>query len=461
MKNWGIKLCAGRLLPALLVMAAGLWPATTWAGDDFDGDGVVDPMDNCPMHPNGPLKPIGPDGKASDNQKNNDEDLQGDACDADDDNDGLTDDTEKQAGTSPLKADSDSDTISDLQEICPQDGPCIEVENGMQKVHPANTDGDMTIDAQDTDSDGDGVSDALEAGDSDLATEPIDSDKDGIPDFREVNSDGDNVPDGKDRCLGEDNTGCPLGHACDTGAKCASGHCVSGICCDTSCAGVCQACSNAGICKPKPFGHLPFDHGCVGGVVSFGACGEDGQLQRQPVNCIPYACNEDGQCNEGKCADHAFCADKFAYCDSITTVCEAKKQANSNCTEDAQCPEDSRCVLGLCSRQDEPSCGADEITFVNSKGEPDDCTPYKCVEAHDGKDADCGRSCESVADCAPDHVCDLKHECVTPPDATEETSCALPVTPFGGRGLEALLVLPAVAALWRRRRGRRGSDQKS
>jgi hypothetical protein len=76
---------------------------TTWTSPDSDGDGVIDSVDNCPND-------------ANTAQENNDADAQGDICDDDDDNDGLTDTEEGAIGTDPFDADSDDDSISDYDE---------------------------------------------------------------------------------------------------------------------------------------------------------------------------------------------------------------------------------------------------------------------------------------------------------------------------------------------------------
>ncbi|MCC6750931.1 MAG: hypothetical protein IT371_24965 [Deltaproteobacteria bacterium] len=76
--------------------------------------------------------------------------------------------------------DADNDTISDVD------------EDAAVKI---DSDADKVPDYLDPETDGDGISDAIEAGDSDLGTPPVDTDKDGIPDFRDVDSDNDGVPD--------------------------------------------------------------------------------------------------------------------------------------------------------------------------------------------------------------------------------------------------------------------------
>jgi len=85
------------LVQATLALAALLPP-------DGDLDGVSDGEDNCPLLANA-------------TQLDYDADGQGDACDADDDNDGLDDADEAAAGTNPLNPDTDNDTLSDGDEV--------------------------------------------------------------------------------------------------------------------------------------------------------------------------------------------------------------------------------------------------------------------------------------------------------------------------------------------------------
>ena len=76
--------------------------------------------------------------------------------------------------------DSDGDTIGDFDE---------------GRAGSVDTDADGMPDYLDPDADGDGVSDALEAGDAMVMTPPVDTDSDGTPDFRDLDADGNGVTD--------------------------------------------------------------------------------------------------------------------------------------------------------------------------------------------------------------------------------------------------------------------------
>ncbi|MGI9329175.1 MAG: dockerin type I repeat-containing protein [Gammaproteobacteria bacterium] len=86
---------------------------------DTDGDSVPDSIDNCPTVANGGAF-LDPD-DAGIAQRNTDGDSQGDACDADDDNDYLTDLVEAGLGTDRLNADSDGDGVIDGEDQYPLD----------------------------------------------------------------------------------------------------------------------------------------------------------------------------------------------------------------------------------------------------------------------------------------------------------------------------------------------------
>jgi hypothetical protein len=87
-----------------------------------------------------------------------------------------------------------------------QDGDCI--PNGVEgcaQTPPLDRDADLTADYLDIDSDGDGILDSIEAGDS--CADPRDADGDGTPDYVDVDSDNDGVTDGDEDRNGDGEVG--------------------------------------------------------------------------------------------------------------------------------------------------------------------------------------------------------------------------------------------------------------
>ena len=187
------------------VSSTGGWDNFVWALDpsmkaDSDNDGVPDVSDNCPNDVN-PL------------QENTDGDAQGDACDSDDDNDGITDNSpddcprggaanwgSTQNFDDPANStdwdrdgckddvednDMDNDGVDNDEDLCPR--------SGYQPPRPTwvsdevtDVDGDGCRDAdEDTDDDGDGFEDVSDdcptiVGNSTLGEEGcLDEDGDG------------------------------------------------------------------------------------------------------------------------------------------------------------------------------------------------------------------------------------------------------------------------------------------
>ncbi|MBD0779933.1 gliding motility-associated C-terminal domain-containing protein [Maribacter sp. ANRC-HE7] len=175
---------------------------------DTDGDGVLDPSDNCVSVSNA-------------DQLDTDFDGQGNVCDTDDDNDGTLDtdddfplddseDTDTDGDgvgdnvdATDNRLDSDGDGVPDADDAFPNNpDESVDTDNdGIGDNADADVDGDGTVD-NGTDTDGDGIND-----DNDTNDDRPDSDGDGIPDVEDafpndpnesVDTDGDGIGDNAD-----------------------------------------------------------------------------------------------------------------------------------------------------------------------------------------------------------------------------------------------------------------------
>ena len=174
-----------------------------------------------------------------------DDDLDGDGVDntvemalsldprsADTDGDGIYDGTE--VGDPGAPTDTDADGVIDALDLDSDDDTIPdhdETGDDILETPPLDTDQDGTPDFQDRDSDGDRVPDAVEAGDDDVGTPAIDSDGDGVPDYIDVDSDHDDVIDADDNCRVTANPeqldldGDGVGAACEDSAESAATRC--------------------------------------------------------------------------------------------------------------------------------------------------------------------------------------------------------------------------------------------
>jgi hypothetical protein len=176
------------------------------AGTDVDADGVADAADNCPTVTNG-AQPNNdrnfidlPPSKSFDDLTAAHSDEVGDACDGDDDNDGLADATETggspcataSAATDPLLADSDGDRTLDGAECTLGYDPADPGSMPPAILMPdADSDGAPDpFDPNDAniDSDGDGARDGVELRRYNTGLTSINTDADACGDGREMAS---------------------------------------------------------------------------------------------------------------------------------------------------------------------------------------------------------------------------------------------------------------------------------
>jgi hypothetical protein len=167
---------------------------------DADGDGVSDDVDNCPAVANA-------------DQLNSDTDAMGDACDADDDNDGVLDVNDAFPTDSSESADSDGDGFGDSSDLFPYDAD-NDIDGDGLGANEDNCPTDANTDQADLD--GDGAGDAC---DSDIDGDSVPNDNDAFPtDGSEWDdSDGDGVGDNDDPFDNSSDSATVLVGDCDSG----------------------------------------------------------------------------------------------------------------------------------------------------------------------------------------------------------------------------------------------------
>lgn len=138
----------------------------------------------------------------------------------------------------------------------------------------------------------------------------------------------------------------PNGNACTFGSECASGFCVDGVCCNTACAGTCQACNIAGMvgaCGNIPLGQDPANE-CAGAQ----ACDGTGMCKLP----LSEACALGADCISGFCVD-GYCCDNA--CNGLCKTCKGSlpgmcSNINLGTDPDNECSGATTCNgMGMCS----------------------------------------------------------------------------------------------------------------
>ncbi len=176
------------------------------------------------------------------------------------------------------------------------------------------------------------------------------------------------------------------GNTCTTNNLCTTGNCVDGYCCDSPCAGSCNACNGAalgwggsnGVCTNAPVGYV--------GSPSCGGLNCDNTSGACPT------CTLDSQCD----ATH--------YCSG--GACLARKANGVSCGAADQCLTnfcvDGYCCNTLCAGAcDVCSSTPGTCTLVNGGAGNPTCSPFVC----NGSGASCPASCALDTDCAAAYFC--------------------------------------------------------
>lgn len=206
------------------------------------------------------------------------------------------------------------------------------------------------------------------------------------------------------------------GAPCAGDSQCTSGDCVDGVCCNSACDGLCEACDGGtpGQCQPVPAGTDP-DTECPGAQV----CGTNETC----VKPVGETCGGDGECLGGHCEDNTCCNEDCSgscrRCNlsgSVGTCANVPAgQTSGNCAGAAfcdgagdcklplgvPCVNDGMCQSGFCSNEgsspdvccDTPCDGLCESCRANKTDGPDGtCSP---MTDKTDPDQECSGSCNN------------------------------------------------------------------
>ncbi|MBI2388686.1 MAG: hypothetical protein HYV09_03630 [Deltaproteobacteria bacterium] len=258
---------------------------------------------------------------------------------------------------------------------------------------------------------------------------------------------GDNgLCDGAGACQKYPSTSCsPRG--CTKGSECTSGHCVEGICCDTTCTGPCVSClasrkgpgakngvcaavaagtnprgacvpdlafpsscradglcDGAGACRAfAPSGTACGTLGCTSGKLTAARCNGSGVCQETTTDCAPFTCASATSCGSS-CSNDAQCSGA-AYCRFSDGTCQPLKVKGVACARSAECAL-GNCVDGVCC---ETACSGSCVACTASKkgGGVDG----ECGNIGSGTDPDGECPDDGAASCKRSGVCDGKGGC--------------------------------------------------
>jgi hypothetical protein len=214
------------------------------------------------------------------------------------------------------------------------------------------------------------------------------------------------------------------GTSCVAGNECKHGSCVDGVCCDSPCAGKCQACIAAkkgggvdGTCGNIGNGLDPDEDcpgsSCTAGTFGDNVCDGNGGCYVKSTSCAPFTCDPSAKFCLKTCAVDLDCG-AGSYC-TAAKQCTPQKAGGQACGATHECLS-GNCVDGVCCNS--ACAGACVACSAAKKGAGADGVCSAIVDGLD-PDLDCpGATCAGV-NRELGHVCDGKGGC----RATTTASC--------------------------------------
>ncbi|MDI7269261.1 MAG: MYXO-CTERM sorting domain-containing protein, partial [Myxococcota bacterium] len=221
-----------------------------------------------------------------------------------------------------------------------------------------------------------------------------------------------------------------IGRPCGRSGECTLGNCVDGVCCNTTCAGVCQSCAisgSIGTCAPVPAGRDP-EVECGGAGTCGGTCNGMGACQAaragEPCgtcricntsgSCLPqpdgsscdylYYCTVGATCTGGVCGGGSprSCDDGNA-CTSDSCNEAADLCLNDAVTDGTACPDgdlcngNETCEAGVCMPATGVTCDDDNPCTENRCNPGTGACSYPALS--DGTSCSDGNVCNGAETC--------------------------------------------------------------
>ena len=138
-----------------------------------------------------------------------------------------------------------------------------------------------------------------------------------------------------------------IGSGCSVGNECQSGNCIDGVCCNSTCTGLCQACNIAGslgTCTNVPNNQDPANECASGACNGAGLCKLDnGQACAAGTACLSGTCT-DGVCCNAACGGTCQACNVAGSTGTCTSIPNGQDPANE-CPGNTSCNGANACTL--------------------------------------------------------------------------------------------------------------------
>ncbi|HVJ18941.1 MAG TPA: hypothetical protein VM686_26150, partial [Polyangiaceae bacterium] len=225
------------------------------------------------------------------------------------------------------------------------------------------------------------------------------------------------------------------GVACSASGQCKTGNCVDGVCCNTSCTGMCQSCKAAdqvsgadGFCGDRAPGQ--FEGGCAPDGTACGPVGTCNGLGGCTLHPAGEVCNNETTCVAGSPSTVEYVDDKCNGTDSAcqdggTASCAAGYTCQNGVGCLTSCAQNSDCTTAthFCDSND-AKCKPKKNNGFDCFGDPGMCATGNCVDGYCCDTACAGlcASCASAQTGLPNGTCGAreagKTEAACNPDGT-------------------------------------------